>query len=64
MINASIRLTTWADLFGSAYGQLILAKTAAILVLGGIGLMHRPLGHPAAGQQGWACPPAACCGSW
>ncbi|XAS69780.1 cytochrome c oxidase assembly protein [Micrococcaceae bacterium Sec5.7] len=41
VINASIRITNWADLFGSAYGQLVLAKTAAALVLGGIGLMHR-----------------------
>ena len=52
MINASIRVTSWADLFGSAYGQLILAKAAATLVLGGIGFMHRPLGHPAAGRPG------------
>ncbi|WP_414826643.1 cytochrome c oxidase assembly protein [Arthrobacter sp. Soil763] len=41
VINASIRISTWADLAGSAYGQLVLAKTAAVLVLGGIGLMHR-----------------------
>nr|WP_245531536.1 cytochrome c oxidase assembly protein [Arthrobacter globiformis] len=41
VINASIRVTSWADLFGSAYGQLILAKSAATLVLGGIGFMHR-----------------------
>ncbi len=52
VINSSIRLTSWNDLFGSAYGQLILAKAAATLVLGGIGLMHRQLGHPAAGQPG------------
>jgi cytochrome c oxidase assembly factor CtaG/putative copper export protein len=41
VINASIRVTSWTDLFGSAYGQLILAKSAAALVLGGIGFMHR-----------------------
>ncbi len=41
VINASIRLTSWNDLLGSSYGQLILAKAAATLVLGGIGLMHR-----------------------
>ncbi|WP_236783216.1 cytochrome c oxidase assembly protein [Arthrobacter sp. QXT-31] len=41
VINASIRVTSWTDLFGSAYGQLILAKSAATLVLGGIGFMHR-----------------------
>ncbi|MDI3240418.1 cytochrome c oxidase assembly protein [Arthrobacter sp. AL08] len=41
VINASIRLTSWNNLLGSSYGQLILAKAAATLVLGGIGLMHR-----------------------
>jgi cytochrome c oxidase assembly factor CtaG/putative copper export protein len=41
VINASIRLTSWNDLFGSDYGQLVLAKSMATLVLGGIGLMHR-----------------------
>ncbi|WP_427128744.1 cytochrome c oxidase assembly protein [Pseudarthrobacter sp. S9] len=56
VINASIRVNNWADLFGSAYGQLILAKTAAALVLGGIGLMHRrwvipQLGNRAVGRS-------------
>nr|WP_237563501.1 cytochrome c oxidase assembly protein [Arthrobacter sp. H-02-3] len=51
VINASIRLTTWSDLFGSAYGQLILAKTAAVLVLGGIGLMHRRWVIPQLGNR-------------
>ncbi|HEU4668452.1 MAG TPA: cytochrome c oxidase assembly protein [Arthrobacter sp.] len=41
VINASIRVTSWSDLFGSPYGQLILAKSTATLVLGGIGFMHR-----------------------
>lgn len=41
VINASIRLTTWNDLFGSDYGQLVVAKAIATLVLGAIGLMHR-----------------------
>ncbi|WP_263855377.1 bifunctional copper resistance protein CopD/cytochrome c oxidase assembly protein [Arthrobacter sp. M4] len=41
VINAAIRVTSPAELFGSAYGQLILAKSLAALVLGGIGLMHR-----------------------
>ena len=52
MINSSIRLTSWNDLFGSAYGQLILAKAAATLVLGGIGLMHRRWVIPQLGSQG------------
>jgi len=54
VINASIRITTWGDLFGSAYGQLILAKTAATLVLGGIGFMHRQWVIPQLGRQGSA----------
>jgi putative copper resistance protein D len=52
VINASIRLTNWADLVGSAYGQLILAKAVATLVLGGIGLMHRQWVIPQLGAKG------------
>lgn len=52
VINSSIRLTSWNDLFGSAYGQLILAKAAATLVLGGIGLMHRRWVIPQLGSRG------------
>ncbi len=52
VINASIRITNWGDLFGSAYGQLIIAKTAATLVLGCIGLMHRKWIIPQLGDAG------------
>ncbi|MBD1594243.1 bifunctional copper resistance protein CopD/cytochrome c oxidase assembly protein [Arthrobacter sp. S1_S22] len=52
IINASIRITNWADLFGSPYGQLILAKSAATLVLGGIGFMHRQWVIPQLGRKG------------
>lgn len=52
VINASIRVTSWSDLFGSAYGQLILAKTAAAVVLGGIGFMHRQWVIPQLGRKG------------
>jgi cytochrome c oxidase assembly factor CtaG/putative copper export protein len=52
VVNASIRVTNWGDLFGSAYGQLILAKAAATLVLGGIGLMHRLWVIPQLGDRG------------
>ncbi|MHA7304506.1 cytochrome c oxidase assembly protein [Arthrobacter sp. TMN-49] len=41
VINASIRITNWHDLFYSSYGQLLLAKSAATIVLGVIGYMHR-----------------------
>lgn len=53
VVNASIRLTSWDALFNSAYGQLILIKTAATLVLGVIGFMHRQWIIPQlAGSQG------------
>src|SRR6478609_1784819 len=52
IINASIRVTSWSDLFGSAYGQLILAKTAGAVVLGGIGFMHRQWVIPQLGRKG------------
>lgn len=54
VINASIRVTSWNDLFGSAYGQLILAKSAAALVLGGIGFMHRQWVIPQLARSGAA----------
>ena len=52
IINASIRVTSWADLFGSPYGQLIIAKAAATFVLGGIGFMHRQWVIPQLGRNG------------
>jgi putative copper resistance protein D len=54
VINASIRVTSWAALFDSAYGQLILAKAAATLVLGGIGFMHRQWVIPQLARAGAA----------
>ena len=52
IINASIRVTNWSDLFGSPYGQLILAKATATLVLGGIGFMHRQWVIPQLSRKG------------
>lgn len=52
IVNAGIRVTNWGDLFGSAYGQLILAKAAATFVLGGVGLMHRRWVIPQLGNRG------------
>jgi cytochrome c oxidase assembly factor CtaG/putative copper export protein len=54
IINASIRITSWNDLFGSSYGQLVLAKSAAALMLGGIGLMHRQWVIPQLSRKGGA----------
>lgn len=52
VINASIRITSWSDLFGSSYGQLVVAKTLATAVLGGIGFMHRQWIIPQLGRKG------------
>ncbi|WP_394940217.1 cytochrome c oxidase assembly protein [Psychromicrobium sp. YIM B11713] len=41
VVNASIRVTSWDALFNSPYGQLILIKSVATLLLGAIGFMHR-----------------------
>ncbi|MFC7847554.1 cytochrome c oxidase assembly protein [Arthrobacter sp. NPDC057388] len=54
VVNAGIRVTSWTDLFGSAYGQLILAKSVATLVLGGIGFMHRQWVIPQLSRAGGA----------
>ena len=50
VINAAVRLPNPADLVGSAYGQIILAKTALALVLGGVGFMHRQWVIPQLGR--------------
>jgi cytochrome c oxidase assembly factor CtaG/putative copper export protein len=40
VVNALVRIPL-ADLFGTYYGALLLAKTAALLVLGGFGYLQR-----------------------
>jgi cytochrome c oxidase assembly factor CtaG/putative copper export protein len=52
IINSTVRISSWGDLFGSAYGQLIVAKTAATFVLGGIGFMHRQWVIPQLNRKG------------
>ena len=52
VINASIRVTSWHDLVGSAYGQMLLAKAVAALMLGAIGLMHRQWVIPQLNRKG------------
>ena len=54
VINASIRITSWNDLLGSAYGQMVLAKAVATLMLGGVGLMHRQWVIPQLNRKGAA----------
>lgn len=41
VINAATRLTTVDHLTGTAYGREVLAKTAALVILGGFGWWHR-----------------------
>ncbi len=41
VVNATVRITSLRDLFGSHYGVLVLAKTAALVVLGVFGWWHR-----------------------
>ena len=41
VVNAAVRLGALAPLVQSSYGVLVLAKTAALLVLGGFGWAHR-----------------------
>ena len=52
VINSTVRISSWSDLFGSPYGQLIVAKTAATFVLGGIGFMHRQWVIPQLNRKG------------
>jgi len=52
VVNASIRVTTFQELIGSSYGQLILAKATATLLLGAVGLMHRRWVIPQLGRGG------------
>ncbi|MDR6559346.1 putative copper resistance protein D [Arthrobacter pascens] len=52
VVNSTVRVASWADLFDSPYGQLILAKTAATIVLGGIGFMHRQWVIPQLNRKG------------
>ncbi|MHC6222604.1 cytochrome c oxidase assembly protein [Arthrobacter sp. MMS24-S77] len=51
VVNASIRVTSFSALVGTPYGQIILAKALATIVLGGIGFMHRQWVIPQLGRK-------------
>ncbi|WP_423182628.1 cytochrome c oxidase assembly protein [Arthrobacter sp. NyZ413] len=51
VVNASIRVNTFSALVGTPYGQIILAKAFATVVLGGIGFMHRQWVIPQLGRK-------------
>ena len=41
VVNASVRLVDWNDVFSSAYGRLVVAKVAALALLAVFGWRHR-----------------------
>ena len=41
LVNASVRLVGWGDLFGSSYGRLVVAKAAALVLLAVLGWRQR-----------------------
>ncbi|MEV8149439.1 cytochrome c oxidase assembly protein [Arthrobacter sp. NPDC080073] len=51
VVNASIRVTSFSALVGTPYGQIILAKALATVVLGCIGFMHRQWVIPQLGRK-------------
>ncbi|GIJ46355.1 hypothetical protein Val02_32410 [Virgisporangium aliadipatigenens] len=55
LVGAAARLAQWSDLYTSAYGLVVTAKAAAILLLAGLGQRHRRVSLPrlAAGSS-WA----------
>lgn len=40
-VNAAVRLGSFGEVFGSAYGRLVLLKIAALVILGVFGYRHR-----------------------
>ena len=53
VVNALVRVTP-VDLFTTSYGALVIGKAVALVVLGGLGLVHRrrSVGSAAAGNAG------------
>lgn len=41
VVNASVRMNSWDEIFTTTYGQLVIAKLMLTLVLGAIGALHR-----------------------
>lgn len=46
VLNSWTRIHSFADLFGTAYGREVVAKFAALVVLGGFGFWHRRVTLP------------------
>ncbi|MGZ8750583.1 MAG: CopD family protein, partial [Pseudonocardia sp.] len=41
VLTAQVRLGSWAALFLTGYGALVIAKAGALVLLGGLGLLTR-----------------------
>lgn len=63
VVNAALRVETFGQLLDTAYGQMLVLKAGAAVMLAGIGWMHRSwliprlAGGPAAGSQSAASAP-------
>lgn len=47
VLNAWVRVPEWSELIDTTYGQLVLAKTTALIILGVVGFMQRRAAIPA-----------------
>jgi putative copper resistance protein D len=47
VVNATIRVQSWGELFGTGYGRIVMLKFAALVLLGCIGWWHRRRTLPA-----------------
>lgn len=45
--SALLRVTSWHDVVSSGYGRLLVVKSACLIVLGGLGALHRSRSLPA-----------------
>jgi copper resistance protein D len=45
VLSAAVRLGSWAALFGTGYGALVLAKSACLVLLAGLGGLARQRLH-------------------
>lgn len=56
VVNASLRVDRLSEVFTTEYGNLVLAKTFAIVLLGALGLAHRRRTIPRLGENGTSRP--------
>ncbi len=52
VVGAVVRVPQWADLTGTVYGRLIVAKSLAVILLGVIGYLHRRFTLPQIRRKG------------